>query len=148
MRLCSVCKLEKSETEFYWKNKKKGIKQYACNKCYRKKHKQYYLNNKDYYKEKAKRQKIRNKQKIIELKSKPCSDCHQEYPYYVMDFDHRPGEEKLFGIGGATGWRSKGRIFEEIDKCDLVCSNCHRVRTFNRIMAHQTTHHNFAKIDK
>lgn len=62
----------------------------------------------------------------------PCADCGESYPYYVMDYDHRADEDKKFGIGVAmrtTGWQ---QILLEIQKCDLVCSNCHRIRTYNR----------------
>ena len=62
----------------------------------------------------------------------PCMDCGVYYPYYVMDYDHVRGE-KLDGVGklsrGAGGIQ---RLLEEIAKCDLVCSNCHRKRTYER----------------
>ena len=82
-------------------------------------------------------QKSRNrlaglKQLIIELKSKPCMDCKKKYPYYVMDFDHRTN--KKFNISYMVNSRySIENIQAEIDKCDLVCANCHRIRTQFRI---------------
>lgn len=62
-------------------------------------------------------------------------DCKIQYPPYVMDFDHRNFLEKEFTIsnmfnGGCL--KSKYKIFEEIKKCDIVCLNCHRIRTYNR----------------
>jgi hypothetical protein len=45
-----------------------------------------------------------------------------------MDFDHRPGTVKLFHIGKNT--HSEDAVLAEIAKCDVVCANCHRVRTF------------------
>ena len=69
---------------------------------------------------------------IQELKNKPCTDCKQVYPYYVMDFDHVRGE-KLFGISSSIqNPVSMARLLAELDKCELVCSNCHRVRTHVR----------------
>ena len=63
--------------------------------------------------------------------SKPCSDCNIYFPYYVMDFDHVDG--KSFNI---SRHRHHTKMLEtvkkEIQKCELVCSNCHRVRTHNR----------------
>ncbi len=66
----------------------------------------------------------------------PCMDCSGVFAWCAMDFDHRPDEVKEFGVG------SKGRlkatperlaeVEKEIAKCNLVCSNCHRVRTKNR----------------
>lgn len=64
--------------------------------------------------------------------NQPCMDCRQSYPHYVMDWDHRPGETKLFGVGTASGNRSRQAVLDEITKCDLVCSNCHRERTYRR----------------
>lgn len=63
--------------------------------------------------------------------STPCSDCGIIYPYYVMDFDHIIGEKKFELCRGKwiMSWRS---IAEEISKCDLVCANCHRKRTWDR----------------
>jgi hypothetical protein len=52
----------------------------------------------------------------------------------VMEFDHREGEEKNAEISRLVNFSIK-RIEEEISKCDLVCSNCHRERTFQRKVA-------------
>lgn len=69
---------------------------------------------------------------IQELKSKsPCMDCKESYPYYVMDFDHVRGR-KHKNVMELIPTLSKKKIDEEIAKCEIVCSNCHRVRTHNR----------------
>lgn len=69
---------------------------------------------------------------IIEAKSKPCVDCKKSYPYYVMDFDHVRGT-KEFGLAIAANACFKvERILREIEKCDVVCSNCHRERSARR----------------
>ena len=72
----------------------------------------------------------RNKEYIIELKSKtPCADCHEIFPSVCMDFDHI-SDDKLSSISNlVSGRRSRSRIDIEINKCELVCSNCHRIRT-------------------
>lgn len=68
------------------------------------------------------------------LKARPCADCGGRFPPCAMDFDHRPGETKAFNVASiTTGTRDK--ILSEIAKCDLVCSNCHRIRTYNRRIA-------------
>ncbi len=60
----------------------------------------------------------------------PCGDCGRYLPPYVMDFDHRSGETKIGNISRLIGdGRSLTVIQTEIDKCDLVCANCHRIRT-------------------
>jgi hypothetical protein len=60
-------------------------------------------------------------------KSRPCTDCGGVFPPCVMDFDHVRGV-KMFNLSdGYNKPVAKSRI--EIAKCDLVCSNCHRIRT-------------------
>jgi hypothetical protein len=70
---------------------------------------------------------------LDKTKSTPCQDCGNCFPTVCMDFDHRPGEEKLFVLGSCT-WLipSLEELHAEIAKCDVVCSNCHRLRTFKR----------------
>ena len=67
---------------------------------------------------------------IREQKAHPCTDCGKQYPPYVMDFDHIRGDKTndvayfpLFSFA---------RIAEEIAKCEVVCANCHRIRTERR----------------
>lgn len=69
---------------------------------------------------------------LDKVKSRPCTDCGVAYPPYVMDFDHVRGE-KLFNISQAfVQNRPWEEIAAELDKCDLVCANCHRLRTWTR----------------
>jgi hypothetical protein len=63
------------------------------------------------------------------LKSQPCIDCNVQYPPYVMDYDHRDPSTKLTNVAALVRYGSYSRILAEIDKCDLVCANCHRIRT-------------------
>jgi hypothetical protein len=73
---------------------------------------------------------------IIEIKREPCVDCGGRFHHSAMDFDHMPGFTKGDTVSNLS---SKGkpwaRILEEIAKCQLVCANCHRVRTYNRRLA-------------
>jgi hypothetical protein len=70
---------------------------------------------------------------IDRFKSAPCFDCKQSFPTCCMDFDHRPGVDKVFELNyRAMKSFSLDSIIEEIAKCDLVCSNCHRIRTKTR----------------
>jgi hypothetical protein len=62
-----------------------------------------------------------------------CLDCGVEYPPYVYDFDHLPEFKKEFDLS-STGMRDKTmeQIIAEVAKCELICSNCHRHRTYIR----------------
>jgi hypothetical protein len=62
------------------------------------------------------------------VKSQPCKDCGVSYPPYLMDFDHRG--DKIRNVSDMAH-RSVGleTLKAEIAKCDVVCANCHRIRT-------------------
>lgn len=90
--------------------------------------KKYYEADKQYYKDRARERTKRLRILVDSAKNIPCMDCGIKYPSYVMDFDHR--ENKIENVSGMV---SRGvavsKILEEISKCDIVCANCHRVRT-------------------
>lgn len=85
--------------------------------------------------DKAHNADVRNKNKrqslIREAKSVPCPDCGGMFPPCCMDFDHVRGEKK-FNISVNMYSRSFAALLEEIAKCDVVCANCHRIRTERR----------------
>jgi hypothetical protein len=63
--------------------------------------------------------------------SHPCADCGESDPV-VLEFDHLDTQAKSFDIGQSLPYRKWQSILEEIDKCDVVCANCHRRRTARR----------------
>ena len=65
---------------------------------------------------------------INSLKKEPCMDCGRAFPTACMDFDHRDPSKKILPVSRMVGY-SLAKIRQEIKKCDLVCSNCHRMRT-------------------
>lgn len=68
---------------------------------------------------------------VLAAKQKPCMDCQGCFHAEAMEFDHRNGLLKLFNLSQA-GNRPLDVVKAEIEKCDVVCANCHRVRTFKR----------------
>lgn len=60
-----------------------------------------------------------------------CSDCRYREHAVVLEFDHLPGFTKSFNLSNAAhhGWDD---IYLEVEKCEVVCSNCHRIRTMTR----------------
>lgn len=87
----------------------------------------------------------RNYEKIREyidkLKDVPCLDCGQIFPNCVMEFDHVPERgKKLFNIGHFYGKIEAARFQDEIAKCDVVCANCHRIRTCKYGQQHTAKH--------
>lgn len=93
---------------------------------------EHYRSNKKPYMARAKANKASERQFIIDYKAgKPCMDCGIAYPHYVMQFDHRDSAGKSFTIGRLRAG-SRKRLLAEIEKCDLVCANCHFEREHQR----------------
>jgi hypothetical protein len=65
----------------------------------------------------------------------PCMDCKVDHPHWVMEFDHVRGT-KINSVSRMTqlGDYSLEDIKAEIEKCELVCSNCHKSRTYYRMI--------------
>lgn len=66
---------------------------------------------------------------IWSLKNKPCQDCGGSFHPAVMQWDHT--RDKFRDISKMVLY-SKEKILKEIAKCELVCANCHAMRTFKR----------------
>jgi len=80
---------------------------------------------------KAANQRVHGKMIAYAALNKPCTDCKTKYPPHVMQFDHLPQYTKSFTIGQSYHF-SPARILKEIDKCEVVCANCHADRTWQR----------------
>lgn len=62
----------------------------------------------------------------------PCVDCGETFPPWVMHWDHLPGHLKINEISSMVGSHRRALILEELAKCELVCANCHVMRTVVR----------------
>lgn len=65
---------------------------------------------------------------IRSYKNRPCVDCYIQFAPCAMDFHHVRGVKK-FSVGYALRYSLKATL-AEIAKCDVVCANCHRIRTY------------------
>ncbi len=93
---------------------------------------EHYSQNKEKYLESNKRRRQALKDFVKHLKEKtPCLDCGKNYPHYVMDFYHL--RDKEFLINKFVTNNNRSGLMSEIQKCQIVCSNCHRERTQNRL---------------
>lgn len=128
MKICSICKTEKT-LDSYNKNKAKtdGLNT-ICRSCSNIKSKEYYKENREHHKEviSQRNRRIRkdNKSKIDEVKSKGCSKCNEK-EICCLEFHHLRDKDNDISIMVGTGV-SWTKILEEISKCILVCANCHR----------------------
>ncbi len=95
---------------------------------------EWWLRNREISSERDKKNKIKMNRKAIDfvrkVKSTPCADCGVKYPYYVMDFDHRDRNNKHYAISSMLYNYGVDKIRIEVEKCDVVCANCHRERTW------------------
>jgi hypothetical protein len=125
MKRCRYCEKTFPLSEF-------AVKSPRCRGCQRIYSRQHYQLNKRRYLDRNKRTKDEKYDLVRAAKSKPCMDCGKSYPYYVMEFDHVTAGTKSFTIGTDARSHTIEKILKELDKCEVVCSNCHRIRTFNR----------------
>jgi hypothetical protein len=63
---------------------------------------------------------------------KPCTDCGRTFHPAAMTWDHLPGQDKVAEVSALLSRHSRRTMLNEISKCQLVCANCHAVRTFRR----------------
>lgn len=86
------------------------------------------------WKERSRREGIKyrtaKRAKLSAIKmARGCADCGYRKHPEALDFDHL--RDKKFSIGSECFKYSWAALMEEIAKCDVVCANCHRIRTFN-----------------
>lgn len=127
-RRCTICKnIYPENDEFFGKHQSnsKGLDTY-CKICRRERGRNNYNKNKQDWNKTHNKTKNLKKENIISFKenSNGCEKC-REKRHYLLDFHHLNPNTKLFQIsqGTAKGWN---KILEEIKKCVLLCSNCHR----------------------
>ena len=138
MKTCTRCEQEKNEDQFgFRKEKDRDVSKYReswCKQCKKEYVAEY---NKEWYK--RNREAVLNKQKEVRernlnyvcdyLVQHPCSDCG-ETDIVVLEFDHINGKKK--GIARLMPSASLAQIQEEIERCEVVCRNCHIRRESKR----------------
>jgi hypothetical protein len=131
---CTTCKKTYPDSDFY--SKGNGKKHSQCKYCKRIAIRKHYQRNKSDYIARAiaynKKVKKKLTSEINKLKDVPCADCGMKYPHYVMDFDHRPGTHKIANVADLVKSVCVKRALVEVEKCDIICANCHRIRTHDR----------------
>ncbi|CAB4179292.1 hypothetical protein UFOVP1033_74 [uncultured Caudovirales phage] len=118
-KVCTSCFQDLPITKFKFRSdggRQRGTRHPMCNRCL-------YV--------KYTRPLIEQKTKEIHeyQMEKGCMDCGYNTHPAALEFDHLPGTAKLFNIGEEVGNRSRETLWKEIAKCDVVCANCHVIRT-------------------
>ena len=138
MKHCNKCNLNKEDEEFAFKCKTKGTRASQCKACQKIFNANHHVQNRDHIrslkKERWNNIKIEYRKWLTEqFKDKKCIDCG-ESDTIVLQFDHK--RDKDFNIGDFLSI-SRGRalpqlikaVSKEMEKCDIVCANCHTRRT-------------------
>lgn len=129
MRTCSICK---SKFNHY------GQRSSFCRECRKAYDRAYYAKKTREQRDKKniqQRNRIRrNKKFLSEYKlTRGCTDCGYNKNGYALDFDHLPESLKSGNLSTlAQRQHSIESLLKEIEKCDVVCCNCHRLRTLRR----------------
>ncbi len=127
MKVCLKCGVPKNLDEFH--KRENGVQSY-CKECRKNIDANYWKANKDRLniKKNIRRQKCR--EFYNDLKNGPCTDCGNKFHPVAMQWDHI-GTDKEYSVSSIRTW-GREAILREIAKCELVCANCHAVRTFLR----------------
>jgi hypothetical protein len=131
---CYRCGARKAVDQFAWRRKAKGQRDSFCRPCRSEYGRAHYLANRQRYIDQARavRQRLalkRTRYLIDYFRTHPCVDCGEADPV-VLEFDHL--RDKRFAISARLHGRNWQTILDEIEKCEVVCANCHRRRTANR----------------
>lgn len=130
-RRCAMCGGWKRQSHFHVSRTPQFSYCRECRRAY----------DRRYYSERGRaarrqRQRARNaaaRDWMAELKrGVPCADCGETFPAPVMHWDHLPGHTKVGEISVLATQRSRTIVLEELKKCELVCANCHAIRTSRR----------------
>ncbi len=133
--MCTRCNETKSIDEFYFKNKKLNKKRSDCKECCEasRNSKEHYEKYKLEYNARTKKRKeyllTINRVMLMEYLSKHhCVECGESNPI-MLEFDHLDRTKKSKGISAMMSDYTWEQILEEINKCEVVCANHHKLRT-------------------
>ncbi len=133
LRRCSRCGSVRALDGFPMKVKSRGLRRVWCRDCCRAYGREHYQRNTQMYLEKARRRRATMHPRIralidAYLREHPCVDCGRR-DITVLEFDHRDPHQKEFPVGELARIAEWPRVLREIEKCDVRCANCHRMRT-------------------
>lgn len=128
---CTICKeTYPSSAEYFYRDRgKKDGYATPCKKCRSKRKKEWYKLNSKKCCEKERKWRDALKKKCVEYKGSKCSVCGYGRCLAALDFHHIDPKEKSFDIGrvGINHYKKWTEALKrELDKCVLICSNCHR----------------------
>jgi len=123
MKTCTKCNIKKDESDFVYKNKSKGVRQSICKECQKSYKLKHYYKNKDAHYKRNKITEDKLKKYADDIKMKGCTLC-DEKEISCMDFHHL--RDKSDVVAKIIKQGSIKKLKEEIEKCVVLCANCHR----------------------
>ncbi len=134
-KVCSRCRKEKELSEFTKKSSNKSGYNASCRECTRLFSKKHYKDNKEYYLKKARKRNEEFTPVLMRLvldhfKENPCIDCG-ESDWRLLEFDHIGDKKHNISEMIRAGY-SPETLKKEIDKCEVRCVKCHRIKTIEQ----------------
>jgi len=138
---CRVCRVAKPVTEFYFRSRQRGTRQYICRSCRSDYHREWWTRNRVDQMPRIRRNRKRRDRELEQriwnhLFTHACVDCG-EADLAVLHFDHL--RDKVEAI--STMWRrqrSWSAVEREIAKCEVRCANCHARKTARELGSYRT----------
>jgi hypothetical protein len=128
VKSCKDCGVSKPIEDFYVNSGSKGGRLARCKACVLLR----YADGR-----KARQRGLLDYIQSIKL-GRGCTDCGYRGHPAALEFDHLPEFKKEYRVSVMAAGSTKAKIDAEIAKCEVVCANCHRVRTANRLSAKES----------
>lgn len=131
-KVCCACHDDKELDQFDFRYKNKGIRQRICKECKKKARKRSYEKHKSHVINKNIANKAKNVAWFNEYKKTlKCARCPEDHPA-CLEFHHLDPSVKEKSVSKmASSTYSRAKIMKEINKCIVLCSNCHRKLHFD-----------------
>lgn len=111
MKLCPKCQSSKPLSEYYTRRDRNGQSHSWCKIC---------LNAQ------AMERQRNLKQECVDYKGAKCEHCSYDKYIGALEFHHKDPNQKEFTIAKVNQTKFNDKIKLELDKCLLLCANCHR----------------------
>ena len=131
-RQCSLCMNMFPATEHYFRarSRNRGLEK-VCKSCWREKIRAYRQIKRQHGEREVNPRRLVIRKQLDEIKlTRGCSKCgYKEHPS-ALDFHHLAEHEKLATVASLYSTLNLQKILAEVEKCEILCANCHRIETF------------------
>lgn len=130
-KICTTCKKEKEIDDFPINKTKKDGRSYTCRECHKEYNKTHYRKNKSKYVERAQIQRKTTRDWFHQYKQKLVCKLCGDNRWWVLEFHHNSPTKKEYAVSAIVG-SGILRLNKEIEKCSVLCANCHRNLHYNQ----------------